>query len=43
MNERVNKFLLEDVKFMPEMHLRLLDSRTVLADQLLKTKNEYKI
>ena len=42
MNEIVNKFLLAENKFMPEMHLRSQDLGKVLADHLLKTKKEFK-
>ena len=36
MNKIVNKFLLTEDRFMPEMHLRLV------VDHSLKTKKEYK-
>ena len=42
MNEIVNKFLLAEDKFMPEMHLRHLDLHIVLVGCLQKTKKEYK-
>ena len=38
MNEIVNKFSLDGLKFMPKIHLR----QPVLLDYLLKTKKEYK-
>ena len=46
MNDIINKFLLAGDKFMPEMHLRQplvnQDLHIVLADHLLKTKEEFK-
>ena len=41
MNETVNKFLLADDKFMPEMHSEQLGF-TYNAGHLLKTKKEFK-
>ena len=42
MNEIVNKFLLTGEKFMPEMHLKLLDLLIVFVGHLLRTKKEFK-
>ena len=42
MNEIINKFLLAGDKFMPEMHLKQSGLLIVLANLLLKIKNEYK-
>ena len=41
MNEIVNKFLLANGKFMPEMYLKRI-LIIVLVDHLLKIKNEFK-
>ena len=47
MNEIVNKFLLADDKFMPEIHLKSykfmpkMHLLIVLVDHLLKIKNEF--
>ena len=41
MNETVNKFLLADDKFMPEMHSKQ-PGFTYNAGHLLKTKKEFK-
>ena len=38
MNNIINKFLLADDKFMPEMHLRQLDLFIVLVDLLIDIK-----
>ena len=42
MNEIINKFLLAGDKFIPEMHLKQSGLLIVLANLLLKIKNEYK-
>ena len=42
MNEIINKFLLAGDKFMLEMHLKQSGLLIVLANLLLKIKNEYK-
>ena len=42
MNEIVNKFLLAGDKYMTETHLKQPDLLIVLADHLLKTKNEFR-
>ena len=43
MNEIVNKFSLAGDKFMHEMHFSNHNVLTMLADNLLETKNKYKI
>ena len=42
MNETVNKYLLTEDKFMPEIHLKHPDLLIVLVNHLLKTKKEFK-
>ena len=42
MNETVNKFLLVDDKFMPEIHLKQCILCKVLVDHLLKIKKVFK-
>ena len=42
MDEIVNKFLLAGDNFMPEIHLSSPDSLTVLGDDLVKTKKEFR-
>ena len=42
MNEIVNRFLLEEDKFMPEMHLKQAEFTYTTCDHLLKIKNEFK-
>ena len=42
MNEIVNKLLLAEDKFKPEMHSRQSDLHIVLLDHLQKSKKEYK-
>ena len=42
MNSIVNKFLLAEDKFMPEMHFNSLDLLIVLLEHLLKAKKELK-
>ena len=42
MNEIVNKFLLVDDKFMPEIHLKQCILCKVLVDHLLKIKKVFK-
>ena len=43
MNEVAHSFLLTGDKYLPEMHLKQPGFTTVLTDQLLKTKKEFKI
>ena len=42
MNDIINEFLVAGDKFMPEMHVKQLNLRTMLVDHLLKTKKESK-
>ena len=42
MNEVAHSFLLAGDKYLPEMHLKQPGFTTVLTDQLLKTKKEFK-
>ena len=42
MNEVAHNFLLAGDKYLPEMHLKQPGFTTVLTDQLLKTKKEFK-
>ena len=42
MNEIVNRFLLAEDKFMPEMLLRQLNLLMVIVAHLLKTKKKFK-
>ena len=42
MNEVAHNFLLAGDKYLPEMHLKQPGFTTVLTNQLLKTKKEFK-
>ena len=42
MNEIVNKYLLAEDRFMPEMNLKQPDLLTLLGDHLLTTNKEFK-